>query len=824
MFSLPLDWLALVSLMRSDRWLSVYLQGSTTVLTPDVAERALSDLQHHQENGFRQSDIRFILAGIGSEGRPYKFQPTKDAAIKLLKAPANGRIVVRDEHRELWSALLAKIDPTWFIGIRLRESMIRGDDVDQLLRRQTCANALLGPQDENGVWADNHAHAGGLLGPSLALLDLTTELAHPIDTGKWPRMPEFPLCSEGKPTFDQLPVLVNNLFFYLQNDVFGIKGEAPIWNASVTWIPVSQSVLRARLIPPVTPAQKLLCAVFDRSYSPQQRWLALVTGLLVHENGKTHVGWRYALCAFMHASNILRSAMIAAGVGLGNFRDFFGSSFRKGRNPMAYLETGIGHGFAPGVKTNLRLNMAMGDVIALSANLSQQHREFVHLGLHFSRSERRHKTSQREALHKHLAGEIEAVKKALWGWSGRRHEISLLDGTKNHVDLGRLVRVLDVAGEETQGPIELYAPAVRVLREMSGEQPGSKRMTLSIHAGEDYDHPVSGLRAIYETVDFCAMRDGDRLGHALALGLDARIWMARQGRSCISSGNYLDNITFMYHMATLMQAKHDTLVLAYPLEELSLQLYDWSSTLYGKPSAPHDLIQAWLWRRNSSFYNRDLQVCAVYPGKHWLPDGDELIRQTDSNAWHLWRNYCSGMHLESRDKNMLVVGPGQATLSCLKSEVVEFSDKEIALVDQIQDFLMEELNHLGITIEACPTSNIYVGRLTRISEHPVFRWVPPETTQLDPGPNGVNRHNLRSNPLSVCVNTDDPGLMPTSIAHEHWLLKRAAPSVAPQVLDKWGFDLQECGKKLFNDTHLAWSPSDNSLLPDLERDLGPRSI
>jgi len=825
-FSLPLDWLALVSLVRSDRWLSIYLRGpgakSGTPLA--VAQAALFDLQHYQEHAFRQDDVLAAVSDLGGGNLPFNFDPVLRASKSLLDRKKGMAVVVKEQYRELWSALIAKLDPAWLIGMRLADTVQPNEDIEALLKCQTCASGLLDAQDDNGSWADNHVHVGGLYGPSLALLDIVTELDSPVVAEAWPRMPEFPLCSEGEPSFSQLPVLVNNLFFFLSNRVFGIgKGEAaPIWDAEVTWLPVSQSVLRARIIKPETPAQELLQAAFNGQYSPQQRWLALVTGLLVYErNGKAPADWRWALRAFMHAINILRSAMIGAGTGLGNFRDFFNTGLRKGRDKQAYLNVGMDHGFAPGVNANLRLNMAMQEVARIARRLYESQRKGdTHLALHFSRSERRNTVAQKEKLHKQLVQAVEDVDKTLWSWSGRRHPIDLQDASTAYVDLACLVRIVDVAGEETAGPIELFAPAVRVLREMSSRQPEAKPWTLSIHAGEDFDHPVSGLRAIEETVYFCDMTEGDRLGHALALGIDVHSWMQRQVRCFLSVGAYLDNLVFLFFKAQAIQTKHPKVVLAWPIPDLCSAIEKWSTTLYGQAQEPQTLVDAWRYRRNCYFKAQDLPACALNLGMIWVPDADKFARQPESDAVRLWRRYHSMENLNEKDRRLIIVGPGQQQLSCGQYEVVEFSQREIDLVEQVQDFLMEELAE-NIAIEACPTSNIYVGRLKRIAEHPIFRWDPLAPIESQDATK-FNRHGLRFSAMRVCLNTDDPGIMPTSISHEHWLLRRAAPpGIDDEVLNIWQERLRQCGRDLFDKAHQRWHPSEEKLLPQLERTIGP---
>lgn len=58
---------------------------------------------------------------------------------------------------------------------------------------------------------------------------------------------------------------------------------------------------------------------------------------------------------------------------------------------------------------------------------------------------------------------------------------------------------------------------------------------------------VDGLRAIDEAIHFLDLRCGDRLGHALALGVDVDKWYeGKSNRILISKQEYLDNIVWLY--------------------------------------------------------------------------------------------------------------------------------------------------------------------------------------------------------------------------------------------------------------------------------------
>src|SRR5262249_4930602 len=56
----------------------------------------------------------------------------------------------------------------------------------------------------------------------------------------------------------------------------------------------------------------------------------------------------------------------------------------------------------------------------------------------------------------------------------------------------------------------------------------------TIHAGEDFMHLQTGLRMVDEAIRCFELREGDRIGHGVALGIDARLWASRAGQIAMS--------------------------------------------------------------------------------------------------------------------------------------------------------------------------------------------------------------------------------------------------------------------------------------------------
>nr|WP_321399150.1 hypothetical protein [uncultured Desulfobacter sp.] len=82
-------------------------------------------------------------------------------------------------------------------------------------------------------------------------------------------------------------------------------------------------------------------------------------------------------------------------------------------------------------------------------------------------------------------------------------------------ELNRVKEILhgiDAASNELQASPEVFAPIYRRLR-----RNGFRHFTY--HSGEDFAHLLSGVRTLFEAVEFLELQSGDRIGHATALGI-----------------------------------------------------------------------------------------------------------------------------------------------------------------------------------------------------------------------------------------------------------------------------------------------------------------
>lgn len=382
---------------------------------------------------------------------------------------------------------------------------------------------------------------------------------------------------------------------------------------------------------------------------------------------------------------------------------------------------------------------------------------------------------------------------------------------------------IDVAGDENTASNESFAPSLRQFRDRYQRDHSPHRLHLSVHAGEDFADLLSGMRRVDETVEFCGMTEGDRLGHALAIGIEPGQWAARQGDVMIDLDEHVDNLVWLWKRSEdidvddVPQLRSD---IARHLAELAGHL-PWADR--NTAVQPADLWDAWMLRRNDASVWVEQRQCISLPSEELsllIPDFQRL--RTDSGV--AMKCFDSRVRWFAEHKNPSTVARGRLADAARRDDrprVSHFDEAmprvqvsyghhggnfrpgpratridglfkygcpnaQLRLMHAVQDKMLTRYARQGICIEVNLTSNVYISRMKTFEEHPIFRWYPPTIVTL----RAQAQHNafgLRDGVMPIIVNTDDPGLMPTTLRMEFMLLKVAAERLgyASVDIDAW---------------------------------------
>jgi len=373
---------------------------------------------------------------------------------------------------------------------------------------------------------------------------------------------------------------------------------------------------------------------------------------------------------------------------------------------------------------------------------------------------------------------------------------------KEYIDLSKLVTTIDIAGDENKTPPEVFAPIINYLRRdlikieefyfftkrkmLFGFFPNNK-LVLSVHAGEDFNHILTGIRRIDETIEFFNMKENDRIGHALAIGLNPKKWLMNNGDILASKQELLDNLIWIHHVLKYLTSFSHLAVkyiLIYEDYILELALY-----IYGKDiiegCSIKDLYEAWKIRKYEQLYDNI---------DHYF---EKIPNNCSEKSLHINYKYQFNSKVRERGEEVIRIKYNKNSDS-----YNEICDEELELLEIVQDFIIEKIAQKKIIIETNPSSNTYISYIKSFEEHPIFRWNPINESDLNKS-NKFNKFGVRNSKVKVCINTDDPAIIPTSLKNEFELIKIAAKKYSDNVylIDEWIENIREEGIKIFNYNH-----------------------
>lgn len=294
---------------------------------------------------------------------------------------------------------------------------------------------------------------------------------------------------------------------------------------------------------------------------------------------------------------------------------------------------------------------------------------------------------------------------------------------------GNLVTGVDAASSEFDAPPEVFAPIFRVLRRSF--------IHFTYHAGEDFHHLVSGIRAIYEVMTFTDMQFGDRIGHAVAVGLSPSQWLKAIGKQLLMArGEWLDNLIFVYHLSKLDEG----IALDSLKEKLILAIKKHAGDVYQMDYSLDSLEEAWCYRKYEPMlvFAKDREQASyreVFDEKHWLEIKRLKIGVETKEIMKRYHNAKFRKHYEE--------------IITVKSNAI-FGAGGMFLCQRIVLKIMQQRN---IVIETLPTSNIRIGHHRSFRTYHLWNW--------------LKWHEQDNDIPAIVIGTDDTGIFATNIFNEY---------------------------------------------------------
>ncbi|MFT4927369.1 MAG: hypothetical protein ACI8WB_003476 [Phenylobacterium sp.] len=805
----------------------------------------------------------------------------------------NGDVIhYRDQRAQDYSRFMARFDPAVMVGWRLATRSteypsLTPQDMRRIVQAQQPMFAP--PPIANKPVAENHTHLGGMHYDGMVLVAGLLGQDHSfLQSDENEKLqPLFRLTRtllSHSATFDGCDgsAAISDVLTKIRRalGVYWALGD----DTHLDFTLYAEQTVQAERISLRWLRQQLARSLQTNKLGEAWLWLQVWLWHCYRQVDNYHL--RMAIVYLVVSLVAVRRQLIMEGQGLTRFVDFYNRTLRRktgsesqqqldslkrlfqGPQDMAEIKV-TPNAYDPAEVGQLMTNLAevakvkgLNGLAPLSAKqLSEYQRQMDrwHFCIHFLRIESyRHNPEAIWAQAKELHDKLN--QDALWHTDILRPELHSLTGSNdkppaNQLIPTRWVRGLDVAGDENLVKTEVYAPALRWLRQgLKSKVNGGAADTgfhYSIHVGEDYAHPLSGLRHIDEAVRFCEMRAGDRFGHALALGIKPQDWVENHGEIVLGADEHLDNLVWAWHYACAMSGRVSEAAQVVPILERRIEriipFVPWvhlhcvgeltpdnqscRSQQSLKDITPAILFEAWQLRRNchfvlqqqSSGFIKDSQTQVALPDfaklNQGLDEEQNMATRLYLNRWQ-WQEQVRGKSGEPKVgcnninpmKKVLIKLNANAhdSLGWQLTEDKTFglindqhSPEELTFFHALQDWLLDEYDQTGLIIEANPTSNVYIANVEQHNEHPVFRWYPPDQNTLKPkGDN--NKFGLRRGPIKVCINTDDAGIMPTTLRTEFRLLQEAAihHGVTRTTAEDWIERLRTFGIDEFNRHHL----------------------
>ncbi|GAA6767752.1 hypothetical protein AAFH68_37020 [Flavobacterium sp. CGRL1] len=355
----------------------------------------------------------------------------------------------------------------------------------------------------------------------------------------------------------------------------------------------------------------------------------------------------------------------------------------------------------------------------------------------------------------------------------KKQSLAISSLRESNLRYSELIRGIDAASSEFAASPEVFAQGFRYLKnhKLKGTLNHLKgkinehKMYATYHAGEDFYDIVDGLRAIDECVVFLNLGQGDRIGHALALGIDVNEYYEfKKYKLMLPKQTVLDNTVWLlakirkYGIA-ICRNEVNRLERLYEIlfYELYQRNFDDESDFKKKYFHQTVYFDSWKLRGDDPYLYFDELEEEVYNKvnlTYWercrINEIPSIVKNVRNNidVKFLYQQYHFNPKIKEQGKMI---------------KQLEISHDYILLVKEVQKSMMHAIASLNIGIECNPTSNYLIGTFKRYAKHPITKFF-NLGLEMD--------HNLIKDcpQLSVSINTDDQGIFSTSLENEYALM------------------------------------------------------
>lgn len=318
---------------------------------------------------------------------------------------------------------------------------------------------------------------------------------------------------------------------------------------------------------------------------------------------------------------------------------------------------------------------------------------------------------------------------------------------------------IDAASDENAEEPWMFASAYKMIRSHNSTKPisvfakGNKvefnriqNIGFTFHVGEDFRHILSGLRHVDEVLEEFSYKPGDRLGHALVLGIDIREWIRNNEVVAIPLLEYLED--WLWVWGVLVESEIGNAVSRDAVEDKIMEIA--KEIHFSEESIPVRILYG---EYKAKFRCDHAEIAEK--SRCWHLDEKDRFCRWDEAKGNKEKN------IKSWTENRILLTNYCPVFSKKnKVELVTVKMADLELFQSLQEYLIRKVEKKGVYIETNPTSNLTIGDFEQMSRHPIF--------SLNQNSRSLPNHTM------ITINSDDPLVFNTNVENEFAYIYYAA--------------------------------------------------
>lgn len=274
---------------------------------------------------------------------------------------------------------------------------------------------------------------------------------------------------------------------------------------------------------------------------------------------------------------------------------------------------------------------------------------------------------------------------------------------------------IDAASEENKTEPWVFAPVYAAIRNKKITKPvlyqeknkivRINNLGFTYHVGEEFRHLLSGLRHVDEVIEHFRYKAGDRVGHAIALGVDADYWIKKNEVVIIPIMEHLENLLWLWGKLV-----YKDWGIELNIEAVEGKILNLAKRIYGEINGltVHMLYDAYIAKFHLNYEKYFDKM------REYIQNEPTEVNCKEKGLNH----FCKFYNIASPYGIMWTVEKVFCTYFCplfyqrFSSPIlVRVSNEEHDMFKKIQEKMIKEIEEKGIYVEANPTSNLAIGEV-----------------------------------------------------------------------------------------------------------------